>query len=29
VEDRLNIPLDEFIAVSIEGLQAVAPEIEL
>jgi putative nucleotidyltransferase with HDIG domain len=29
VEERLDIPLDEFIAVSIEGLQEVAPEIEL
>jgi putative nucleotidyltransferase with HDIG domain len=29
VEERLNVPLDEFIAVSIEGLQEVAPEIEL
>src|ERR671918_1360330 len=29
VEDRLGIPLDEFLAVSIEGLQEVAPEIEL
>ncbi len=29
VEDSLGIPLDEFIAVSIEGLQQVAPEIEL
>jgi putative nucleotidyltransferase with HDIG domain len=29
VEDRLGIPLDEFLTVSIEGLQEVAPEIEL
>ena len=29
VEERLDLPLDEFIAVSIEGLQEVAPEIEL
>jgi putative nucleotidyltransferase with HDIG domain len=29
VEDRLGMPLDEFLAVSIEGLQQVAPEIEL
>jgi putative nucleotidyltransferase with HDIG domain len=29
VEERLEIPLDEFIAVSIEGLQEVASEIEL
>jgi putative nucleotidyltransferase with HDIG domain len=29
VEDSLGIPLDEFLAVSIEGLQEVAPEIEL
>jgi uncharacterized protein len=29
VEERLDISLDEFIAVSIEGLQEVAPEIEL
>jgi putative nucleotidyltransferase with HDIG domain len=29
VEDSLGIPLDEFIAVSIEGIQRVAPEIEL
>jgi putative nucleotidyltransferase with HDIG domain len=29
VEDRLGIPLDEFLAVSIEGLQSVAAEIEL
>jgi putative nucleotidyltransferase with HDIG domain len=29
VEDSLGIPLDDFIAVSIEGLQQVAPEIEL
>jgi putative nucleotidyltransferase with HDIG domain len=29
VEERLDIPLDEFIAVSIEGLQEVAPDIEL
>jgi uncharacterized protein len=29
VEERLGIPLDEFLAVGIEGLQSVAPEIEL
>jgi putative nucleotidyltransferase with HDIG domain len=29
VEEGLDIPMDEFIAVSIEGLQEVAPEIEL
>jgi putative nucleotidyltransferase with HDIG domain len=29
VEERIGLPLDEFIAVSIEGLQEVAPEIEL
>jgi putative nucleotidyltransferase with HDIG domain len=29
VEGGLGIPLDEFLAVSIEGLQEVAPEIEL
>jgi uncharacterized protein len=29
VEDRLGIPLDEFLAVGIEGLQSVAAEIEL
>ena len=29
VEERIEIPLDEFIQVSIEGLQEVAPEIEL
>ena len=29
VESNLGLPLDEFIAVSIEGLQEVAPEIEL
>jgi predicted hydrolase (HD superfamily) len=28
-EEGLEIPLDEFLAVSIEGLQQVAPEIEL
>jgi predicted hydrolase (HD superfamily) len=28
-EEGLGIPLDEFLAVSIEGLQKVAPEIEL
>jgi predicted hydrolase (HD superfamily) len=28
-EEGLGIPLDEFLAVSIEGLQEVAPEIEL
>src|SRR5919106_486539 len=28
VEERIEIPLDEFIEVSIEGLQEVAPEIE-
>jgi uncharacterized protein len=29
VEERLGMPLDEFLAISIEGLQQVAPEIEL
>ncbi|MGH2540512.1 MAG: HDIG domain-containing metalloprotein [Actinomycetota bacterium] len=29
VESSLGLPLDEFLAVSIEGLQEVAPEIEL
>jgi uncharacterized protein len=29
VEERIGLPLDEFIAVSIEGLQGVAPEIDL
>jgi putative nucleotidyltransferase with HDIG domain len=29
VEERLGIPLEEFLAVGIEGLQSVAPEIEL
>jgi len=29
VEQSIDLPLDEFIAVSIEGLQEVAPEIEL
>ncbi|MFL6204942.1 MAG: hypothetical protein ACJ739_06295, partial [Acidimicrobiales bacterium] len=29
VEERIGLPLDDFIAVSIEGLQEVAPEIEL
>jgi putative nucleotidyltransferase with HDIG domain len=29
VEDQIGLPLDEFIAVSIEGLQEVAPDIEL
>jgi predicted hydrolase (HD superfamily) len=29
VEDRLGIPLDEFFQISIDGLQGVAPEIEL
>jgi putative nucleotidyltransferase with HDIG domain len=29
VEDRIGLPLDEFITVSIEGLQDVAPDIEL
>ena len=29
VEDGIGVPLDEFIAVSIEGLQEVAPDIEL
>jgi len=29
VESNLGLPLDEFLAVSIEGLQEVAPEIEL
>jgi predicted hydrolase (HD superfamily) len=29
VEANIGLPLDEFIAVSIEGLQEVAPDIEL
>ena len=29
MEEKLGIPLDEFVAISIEGLQEVAPEIEL
>ncbi len=29
VEESIGLPLDTFIAVSIEGLQEVAPEIEL
>jgi predicted hydrolase (HD superfamily) len=29
VEEKLGVPLDEFIAVGIEGLQSVAAEIEL
>jgi predicted hydrolase (HD superfamily) len=29
VEANIGLPLDEFIAVSIEGLQEIAPEIEL
>jgi putative nucleotidyltransferase with HDIG domain len=29
VEDSLGLPLDEFLAVAIEGLQQVAPEIDL
>jgi predicted hydrolase (HD superfamily) len=29
VEERLGLSLDEFIALGIEGLQEVAPEIEL
>ena len=29
VEERIGLPLDEFIAVSIEGLQEVAPQIDL
>jgi predicted hydrolase (HD superfamily) len=29
VEQSIDLPLDEFIAVSIAGLQEVAPEIEL
>jgi predicted hydrolase (HD superfamily) len=29
VEDGIGLPLDEFIAVSIEGLQGVAKEIDL
>jgi predicted hydrolase (HD superfamily) len=29
VEASIGLPLDEFLAVSIEGLQEVAPEIEL
>jgi putative nucleotidyltransferase with HDIG domain len=29
VEEKIGLPLDEFLAVSIEGLQEVAPEIDL
>jgi putative nucleotidyltransferase with HDIG domain len=29
VEERIGLPLDDFIAIAIEGLQEVAPEIEL
>jgi putative nucleotidyltransferase with HDIG domain len=29
VEDRIGLPLDEFLAVSIDGLQEVAPQIDL
>jgi putative nucleotidyltransferase with HDIG domain len=29
VEERIGLPLDEFLAVSIEGLQEVAPQIDL
>jgi putative nucleotidyltransferase with HDIG domain len=29
VEERIGLPLDDFIAIGIEGLQEVAPEIEL
>jgi len=29
VEDKIGVPLDEFLAVSIEGLQEVAPQIDL
>lgn len=29
VEDRIGIPMDEFIAISIGGLQEIAPEIDL
>jgi uncharacterized protein len=29
VEETIGLPLDEFLAVSIEGLQEVAPEIDL
>ena len=29
VEERLGVPLDQFIALGIEGIQEVAPEIEL
>jgi predicted hydrolase (HD superfamily) len=29
VEERIGLPLEEFLAVSIEGLQKVAPEIDL
>ena len=29
VEDKIGLPLDEFLAVSIEGLQEVAPQIDL
>ena len=29
VEDKIGLPLEEFLAVSIEGLQEVAPQIDL
>jgi putative nucleotidyltransferase with HDIG domain len=29
VEEHIGVPMDEFIAISIEGLQSIAPEIEL
>ena len=29
VEEKLGIPMDEFIAISIEGIQEIAPEIDL
>jgi predicted hydrolase (HD superfamily) len=29
VEEKLGIPLDDFLAITIAGLQEVAPEIEL
>jgi predicted hydrolase (HD superfamily) len=29
VEESIGVPLDEFLSISIEGLQEVAPEIEL
>ena len=29
VEERIGLPLEDFLAVSIEGLQEVAPQIDL